>query len=115
MDPAKMHEGHPHTHGPGCGHIAIRHEGHVDYLHEGHLHHAHAGKVDEHVLAVTGANAAVCTPAHACGGHDKDHQHGPGCGHPGVPHGDHMDYLVTGHLHHPHGGHCDDHGRVHSS
>jgi UDP-2,3-diacylglucosamine pyrophosphatase LpxH len=29
-----------------------------------------------------------------------------------VPHGDHVDYLVAGHLHHPHGGHCDDHGPV---
>jgi hypothetical protein len=27
-----------------------------------------------------------------------------------VPHGDHVDYLVNGHLHHPHDGHCDDHG-----
>jgi UDP-2,3-diacylglucosamine pyrophosphatase LpxH len=27
-----------------------------------------------------------------------------------VPHGDHVDYLVSGHLHHPHGDHCDDHG-----
>jgi hypothetical protein len=29
-----------------------------------------------------------------------------------VPHGDHVDYLVDGHLHHPHNGHCDDHGPV---
>jgi hypothetical protein len=29
-----------------------------------------------------------------------------------VPHGNHVDYLVNGHLHHPHGGHCDDHGPV---
>jgi hypothetical protein len=29
-----------------------------------------------------------------------------------VPHGDHVDYLVEGHLHYPHGGHCDDHGPV---
>jgi hypothetical protein len=29
-----------------------------------------------------------------------------------VPHGDHVDYLVKGHLHHPHGDHCDDHGPV---
>jgi hypothetical protein len=29
-----------------------------------------------------------------------------------VPHGDHIDYLVDGHLHHPHGDHCDDHGPV---
>jgi hypothetical protein len=27
-----------------------------------------------------------------------------------VPHGDHVDYLVDGHLHHPHDGHCDHHG-----
>jgi UDP-2,3-diacylglucosamine pyrophosphatase LpxH len=38
--------------------------------------------------------------------------HGPDCGHPAVPHGDHVDYLVAGHLHHPHGTHCDDHGPV---
>jgi hypothetical protein len=29
-----------------------------------------------------------------------------------VPHGDHVDYLVNGHLHHAHGDHCDDHGPV---
>jgi UDP-2,3-diacylglucosamine pyrophosphatase LpxH len=29
-----------------------------------------------------------------------------------VPHGDHVDYLVNGHLHHPHSGHCDDHGKL---
>jgi UDP-2,3-diacylglucosamine pyrophosphatase LpxH len=29
-----------------------------------------------------------------------------------VPHADHVDYLVDGHLHHPHGSHCDDHGPV---
>jgi hypothetical protein len=29
-----------------------------------------------------------------------------------VPHGNHVDYRVAGHLHHPHGDHCDDHGPV---
>jgi hypothetical protein len=29
-----------------------------------------------------------------------------------VPHGDHVDYLVGGHLHYPHDDHCDDHGPV---
>jgi UDP-2,3-diacylglucosamine pyrophosphatase LpxH len=29
-----------------------------------------------------------------------------------VLHGDHVDYLVNGHLHHPHERHCDDHGRL---
>ena len=61
----------------------------------------------------------VCTSA--CHDHVYDgghvivvsgHQHGPNCGHPAVPHGDHVDYLVDGHLHHPHGDHCDDHGPV---
>jgi hypothetical protein len=27
-----------------------------------------------------------------------------------VPHGNHLDYHVAGHLHHPHGDHRDDHG-----
>ena len=40
------------------------------------------------------------------------HVHGVNCGHEAVPHGDHIDYLVDGHLHHPHGTHCDNHGPV---
>ena len=37
------------------------------------------------------------------------HAHGPDCGHPAVPHGDHVDYLHGGHRHAPHGGHYDEH------
>jgi hypothetical protein len=48
-----------------------------------------------------------CTPETRC-----SHKHGPGCWHEAVPHGDHIDYLVSGQLHHPHGDHCDDHGAV---
>jgi hypothetical protein len=106
------HEGHAHQHGPKCGHTAVKHDGHVDYLHDGHLHHVKGSQVEEHTLAVGGANPAACTPGHDCGEHDKKHRHGPGCGHEAVPHGDHVDYLVGGHLHHPHGDHCDDHGAV---
>ena len=51
-------------------------------------------------------------PAHACGAHDGKHAHGAGCGHEAIPHGNHKDYLVKGHLHHPDHGHCDDHGVV---
>jgi hypothetical protein len=40
---------------------------------------------------------------------DHRHSHGPGCGHTGVAHGDHVDYLHEGHLHHPHEGHVDEH------
>ena len=106
----KIHDDHPHRHGPGCGHTAVRHGDHVDYVHDGHLHHPHEDHVDEHSIEVSPRNPAACTPDHACGGHEAGHRHGPGCGHEMVPHGDHVDYLVDGHLHHPHGGHCDNHG-----
>jgi hypothetical protein len=109
---AHTHANHTHQHGPGCGHTGIRHGDHVDYLHDGHLHHATAGgDVEEHAVAVDGTNPGGCAP-HTCGGHQSGHAHGPNCGHEAVPHGDHTDYLVDGHLHHPHGDHCDDHGPV---
>ena len=37
------------------------------------------------------------------------HQHGEDCGHPAVPHGDHVDYVHDGHRHAPHGSHYDEH------
>lgn len=106
------HKGHDHQHGADCGHTGIKHQGHVDYLHDGHLHNVHEGHIDEHRLEVGGSNPADCTPDHQCDDHDSNHQHGEGCGHEAVPHGDHVDYLVGGHLHHPHASHCDDHGPV---
>lgn len=107
------HPHHAHEHGPACGHVAVVHDGHTDFLHDGHLHHpTAAGAVEEHRLAVDATNPAACTPSHDCGGHDAAHVHGAGCGHEAVPHGDHVDYLVAGHLHHPHAGHCDNHGPV---
>lgn len=110
MNEHVTHGEHPHVHGPGCGHVAVEHEGHVDYLHDGHLHHPHEAHVDEHWLAVDAAHPDGHTaPA---GGHDDAHVHGPDCGHPAVPHGEHVDYLVDGVLHHPHEGHSDDHGAV---
>ncbi len=108
----RIHERHDHQHGPDCGHTTIEHEGHEDYLHDGHLHHVHDGHVDEHVLGAGKRNPAGCTPRHACTGHDATHTHGGTCGHDAVPHGDHVDYVVNGHLHHPHEKHCDDHGAV---
>lgn len=105
------HEDHTHRHGPGCGHTAVQHGNHVDYLHDGHLHHVEQGEVREHRLEVTAENPAGCNVAKDPH-HDAAHQHGPGCGHEAVPHGDHVDYIVDGRLHHPHAGHCDDHGPV---
>jgi zinc transport system permease protein len=37
------------------------------------------------------------------------HRHGDDCGHPAVPHGDHVDYVHDGHRHAQHGGHYDEH------
>ena len=66
-----------------------------------------ATTVDEHVVGTGGANPVACTPAHACGAYDSAHRHQLGCGHDTVPHADHVDYVVAGHLHHP-----DEHGAV---
>ena len=108
----EIHQGHAHQHGNNCGHTAIMHDGHQCFLHDGHMHYVHGDHVDEHKLEVNSANPAKCTPGHSCGDHEVNHRHGPGCGHETVPHGDHTDYLVDGHLHHAHEGHCDDHGAV---
>jgi zinc transport system permease protein len=40
---------------------------------------------------------------------DHRHEHGNDCGHPAVPHGDHLDYVHDGHRHAAHGGHYDEH------
>jgi zinc transport system permease protein len=37
------------------------------------------------------------------------HEHDENCGHPAVPHDDHVDYLHEGHLHARHGQHYDEH------
>jgi zinc transport system permease protein len=37
------------------------------------------------------------------------HEHGPGCGHVAVEHGDHVDYIHDGHRHAVHEGHYDEH------
>ncbi len=112
MDEQRQHEAHSHTHGAGCGHATIEHEGHQDYLHDGHMHYVHSGGVDCHTLAVGSGNQADCQPGHACGDHEAAHAHGEGCGHTAIPHGDHVCYVVGGHLHHAHGDHCDEHGTV---
>jgi zinc transport system permease protein len=56
----------------------------------------------------------VNTPAaetvdHDLVGEPHGHAHGPGCGHPAVEHGDHVDYIHDGHRHAVHGGHYDEH------
>lgn len=106
------HEHHDHTHGPDCGHTAIKHGDHTCYIHDGHLHRPHGDHVDECTIEVSEANPDDCTSGHDCSGHEAGHKHGPGCGHEAVPHGDHICYVVNGHLHFQHGDHCDNHGPV---
>jgi hypothetical protein len=108
----KTHSAHEHRHGESCGHIAVKHDDHVCYVHDGHLHHMHGDHVDEHSLAVSHVNTAECTPTHKCSGHETEHKHSATCGHQAVPHADHVDYLVDGHLHRQCGDHCDSHGAV---
>lgn len=112
MSDHSTHNDHNHTHGKDCSHTAIKHNGHVDYLHDGHLHHIHGDHIDEHTLSASSENPSDCTPDHRCTSHDNSHQHGLNCGHEAIPHGDHVDYLVAGHIHHQHDGHCDNHGSV---
>ncbi len=38
-----------------------------------------------------------------------EHEHGPGCGHEAVEHGDHLDYVHGTHRHAAHGDHYDEH------
>ncbi len=40
---------------------------------------------------------------------EHPHEHGQGCGHTAVEHGDHVDYLHDGHRHAAHGEHYDEH------
>jgi zinc transport system permease protein len=49
------------------------------------------------------------TTEHTAVPEDHGHEHGPTCGHPAVPHGDHVDYVHDGHRHAPHGSHYDEH------
>ena len=97
------HEAHQHQHGEACGHIRVQWLDKEAYLHDGHLHQSHGGHWDEAAIDVSANNPVTCQQV-SC---KDDH-----ASLPMVPHGDHMDRVVDGHLHHMHGGHCDDHGPV---
>ena len=92
--------------------IKVKHGRHIDHLVDGHLYHWRQGRREEHSIDTCAINPTTCTMGHNCAGHDDDHQHGPDCGHPLIPHGDHFDYLVEDHLHCVHEGHCDHHGLI---
>lgn len=62
---------------------------------------------------ILATNSADSSDGHEVAGHTDDHEHphehGEDCGHPAVPHGDHVDYVHDGHRHAPHGEHYDEH------
>jgi hypothetical protein len=43
-----QHADHGHTHGDGCGHVAVPHNDHVDYVHHTHRRASHDGHWDDH-------------------------------------------------------------------
>jgi zinc transport system permease protein len=66
----------------------------------------------ERMLSPFGSDDALLVAAeepHQVVPEDHRHDHGPACGHPAVPHGDHVDYVHDGHRHAPHGSHYDEH------
>jgi zinc transport system permease protein len=64
-------------------------------------------RLDELELPESTEAENVVVPHVGAGAHP--HQHGPGCGHPYVQHGDHTDFIHEGHLHAPHADHYDEH------
>ena len=69
-------------------------------------------RVSGHQVVFVG-RCADCAAEPSAGTHlrhlDHRHQHGEGCGHIGVPHGDHVDYVHNGHRHAAHGDHLYEH------
>lgn len=61
------------------------------------------------LLAVAGSGVAAALRRPHVEAEEHLHDHGPGCGHPAVVHGDHVDYVHDGHRHAPHGDHYDEH------
>lgn len=63
------------------------------------------------LYAVVAVGSAVRTALHrrTAGAAHHLHEHGEGCGHPPVEHGDHVDYVHDGHRHALHSGHYDEH------
>jgi len=72
--------------------VAIEHDG-SRLSARRHLHHVHGDHVDEHVLAVNGTNGAACTPSTPAADTTRS-TFTQQLWTRGVPHGDHVDYLV---------------------
>jgi zinc transport system permease protein len=55
------------------------------------------------------ADVPLLDAGHTAVPEDHQHEHNEDCGHPAVPHGDHVDYVHDGHRHAAHGSHYDEH------
>jgi zinc transport system permease protein len=55
------------------------------------------------------ADVPLLDAGHTAVPEDHQHEHNEDCGHPAVPHGDHVDYVHDGHRHAVHGSHYDEH------
>ena len=84
---------------PVRGEVAVPHGDHVDLSAAGRFLRLDSGR----------SRWVECEPAGHQSHRRHPHVHGNGCGHVGVPHRDHVDYLHDGHRHAPHGGHYDEH------
>jgi DNA-binding transcriptional ArsR family regulator len=84
---------------PRHGEVAVPHGDHVDLSSAGRF------------LRLDGARSrwVECEPAGHRSHSRHPHVHGSGCGHVGIPHRDHVDYLHDGHRHAVHGDHYDEH------
>jgi DNA-binding transcriptional ArsR family regulator len=84
---------------PEPGEVAVPHGDHVDY--------SAAGRFVR--MDATQSRWVDCEPTDHRPHRTHAHVHGTGCGHVGVPHRDHIDYLHNGHRHAAHDDHYDDH------
>ena len=88
----------------------VLHEKHMDHMRK--IHPSKKGTTHE----LSDPIPEIAEPEHpwlkakTSLGHSLDHQHDQNCGHKIIPHHDHFDYLVDGHLHHMTNVGCEDHG-----
>ena len=68
-----------------------------------------AGAGSRRPSPTTAPTPSTSTESHEVVPEDHAHVHGPDCGHPAIPHGDHVDYVHDGHRHAEHGEHYDEH------
>lgn len=85
--------------GPAPGEVVVPHGDHVDLSAAGRFLRLDARR----------SRWVECEPVAHHAHRRHPHVHGAGCGHVGVPHRDHVDYLHDGHRHAPHGDHYDEH------